>query len=555
MRKSFFVRGLGGGGGHWPKILSFTIVLFVSGNIVLAAPPATPYGLGETLSPACAPGALNCTVTSPQEHHTYLDDISAVSVSTGDMLYFDGTNWIGLAAGAAGEALLMGIGGTPSWGAAATNVWQEVASILSPVNAAVYRATITNNSNSTLTGFQAINTNDVHNYAGAVFEAKGSGPDYTNNLYYGKYSDNYYVPSWAGNGVMATDQDLFITSAGSTDLTNPNPDPQIGFQVGGGYTAPVTRMTLNTSGLAFTSGARVNSFLDEDNFISNSATALATQQSIKAYVDSHVGTSIQDADTDTSVRVESAPDEDTIHFNTAGSERMFLDSTGSLGLGVDAPLINTLQIGPGAHESGMFSVAGDGVHKNIANFRDENGESIFLSKGNLVADNLQVTFGDYEDAYSAPYFGVFANDDHYNFARGEVRFLTSMRNRYVGFISPLTVLASVIWTLPDADGTSGQVLTTNGGGVLSWSDKAADLWSKVGSVIRPAIATDGLAVGTAGDATATYLQIDAGGWAPPAGDCDDDTERGRMFVDYSVNNRFYVCNGAARGWDYVDLQD
>lgn len=48
----------------------------------------------------------------------------------------------------------------------------------------------------------------------------------------------------------------------------------------------VTRATITDSGWQLGgSGARVTTILDEDNMASNSATALATQQSIKAYVD------------------------------------------------------------------------------------------------------------------------------------------------------------------------------------------------------------------------------------------------------------------------------
>lgn len=43
--------------------------------------------------------------------------------------------------------------------------------------------------------------------------------------------------------------------------------------------------------------------------------------------------------------------------------------------------------------------------------------------------------------------------------------------------------------------------------------------------------------------------------APVATDCDSDTERGRLILDISVNNRLYVCNGAARGWDYLILNN
>ncbi|WP_413288832.1 tail fiber domain-containing protein [Bdellovibrio sp. HCB337] len=40
---------------------------------------------------------------------------------------------------------------------------------------------------------------------------------------------------------------------------------------------------------------------------------------------------------------------------------------------------------------------------------------------------------------------------------------------YVGFKAPDAITTDRIWTLPAADGTSGQVLSTNGSGVLSWA--------------------------------------------------------------------------------------
>ena len=55
--------------------------------------------------------------------------------------------------------------------------------------------------------------------------------------------------------------------------------------LGGGTPAAITGTALT-----LTTGATVTTVLDEDNMASNSATALATQQSIKAYVDAEVGT-------------------------------------------------------------------------------------------------------------------------------------------------------------------------------------------------------------------------------------------------------------------------
>ncbi|MBI2611133.1 hypothetical protein HYW54_00115 [Candidatus Gottesmanbacteria bacterium] len=41
---------------------------------------------------------------------------------------------------------------------------------------------------------------------------------------------------------------------------------------------------------------------------------------------------------------------------------------------------------------------------------------------------------------------------------------------------------------------------------------------------------------------------------PPAADCDSDSERGRLVLRTDAN-RLYVCNGANRGWDYVNLNN
>jgi hypothetical protein len=53
-------------------------------------------------------------------------------------------------------------------------------------------------------------------------------------------------------------------------------------------------------------------------------------------------------------------------------------------------------------------------------------------------------------------------------ATGEMRFADTDSSNYVGFKAPGTVSANKIWTLPATDGTSGQLLSTNGSGVLSW---------------------------------------------------------------------------------------
>ena len=50
---------------------------------------------------------------------------------------------------------------------------------------------------------------------------------------------------------------------------------------------------------------------------------------------------------------------------------------------------------------------------------------------------------------------------------------TANGTNYVGFQAPATIAADVLWTLPATDGTSNQVLKTDGAGTLSWSTPTA----------------------------------------------------------------------------------
>jgi hypothetical protein len=54
-------------------------------------------------------------------------------------------------------------------------------------------------------------------------------------------------------------------------------------------------------------------------------------------------------------------------------------------------------------------------------------------------------------------------------ATGALRFADTDSSNYVAFKSPGTVTSNVTWTLPATDGTSSQVLSTNGSGTLSWA--------------------------------------------------------------------------------------
>ncbi len=109
-----------------------------------------------------------------------------------------------------------------------------------------------------------------------------------------------------------------------------------GTVIGGSTAASVTGTTLtaNTSLNIAGDGATVTGIKDEDDMASNSATKLATQQSIKAYVDSQV--TAQDLDVTTDSGTISI-DLDSETLTVAGGTGLDSSATGNtVTLGIDS---------------------------------------------------------------------------------------------------------------------------------------------------------------------------------------------------------------------------
>jgi len=70
-------------------------------------------------------------------------------------------------------------------------------------------------------------------------------------------------------------------------------------------------------------------------------------------------------------------------------------------------------------------------------------------------------------------------------AQGDLRFADADSSNWVAFQAPATIASNVTWTLPAADGTSAQVLSTNGSGTLSWATASggSSQWTTTGSDI------------------------------------------------------------------------
>jgi hypothetical protein len=88
-------------------------------------------------------------------------------------------------------------------------------------------------------------------------------------------------------------------------------------------------------------------------------------------------------------------------------------------------------------------------------------------------------------------------------AQGDLRFADADSSNYVAFQAPSTVSANVTWTLPDADGTAGYVLSTNGSGTLAWIAQTGGGGAGLQARSTVAVTTASLADAATGNVTFT----------------------------------------------------
>ena len=115
------------------------------------------------------------------------------------------------------------------------------------------------------------------------------------------------------------------------------------------------------------------------------------------------------------------------------------------------------------------------------------GNGLTLHADRSIGYNANNEFGTRAMSVNTPNTAVFNNVDFWltnndNTTRS-LRFYEQYNNdgafpnstNYIGFKAPNAIAADIVWTLPAADGTNGQVLTTNGSGQLSWASGGATL--------------------------------------------------------------------------------
>jgi hypothetical protein len=211
----------------------------------------------------------------------------------------------------------------------------------------------------------------------------------------------------------------------------------------------VVELATNPSTLTIGS-VSVTAILDEDNFASNSATSLATQQSIKAYVDSTgSGTMtswiLEDGD-GTEVSVSDAKEVKFVEGGgldinwtdtdngTDGDPYDLTFTISAAQTGITSLLATDIKIGEDDETKIDFETA------DTINFYAANTKQLALTNGAL---NI--------------------------LAQGDLRLEDSSGGEYVALQAPSSLSSSYTLTMPADDGSSSQILSTDGSGVLSWA--------------------------------------------------------------------------------------
>ena len=253
---------------------------------------------------------------------------------------------------------------------------------------------------------------------------------------------------------------------------------------------------VTVASLKGTGPTTITNILDEDNMASNSATALATQQSIKAYVDAQVAT----ADTLAEVLANG---------NTTGANNIIVSSgqkvttntidetTAAAGVTIDSVLLKDNAVTAttfngtlnGAAPAGSLSgatLASNVVASSLTSVGTLSALTVTAPIAGSVTGSSGSTTGNAATATTLQtprnINGVSFNGSANITVAADANTLTGSTlasgvtsSSLTGLgtlssvaVSGATTLNSVAYTWPNADGTTGQILSTNGSGTLAW---------------------------------------------------------------------------------------
>ena len=184
-----------------------------------------------------------------------------------------------------------------------------------------------------------------------------------------------------------------------------------------------------------------------------------------------------------------------------GSGQFYKDASGNVGIGV-TPTVkldifnsanNYVYVRSSSTSAAGIEFAGNGNTAGTTSLgllQDSSGNAYILQRANLFmvlgtnnAERMRInSSGNVGIATTSPGSALDV--------KGTLR-LSGATSGYVG-LAPAAAAGSTTYTLPTADGTSGQVLSTSGGGVLSWVSAGTGTVTGV-TAIAPVVSSGGVA--------------------------------------------------------------
>ena len=149
-------------------------------------------------------------------------------------------------------------------------------------------------------------------------------------------------------------------------------------------------------------------------------------------------------------------------INTVDEKLYFKNSTGTVKVIASSLIDLTSQV------TGTLPVANGGT--GITSF----GTGVATALGQNVTGTGGIALSG-SPVFTTPSLGNATATQLDITAQGPLRLQDTTGGEYIAFRAPGTVTSSTTFTLPDGDGTSGQVLSTNGSGTLSWETSSGGI--------------------------------------------------------------------------------
>ena len=311
----------------------------------------------------------------------------------------------------------------------------------------------------------------------------GSSTKFWKDLYISSGSINFIDPS--DNSVSST---ISVSSDGTLNIGSAVvsgssiPDADNTYDLGSSskqWKDLYVNGTANIDTLTLTSGASVTSILDEDAMGSDSATALATQQSIKAYVDSQVTAQDLDATTDSGT-IDIDLDSETLTI--AGGEGIDTSATGTT-ITIAGEEASTSNKGVASFSSDNFAVssgvvtikdsgvANDELAGSIANAKLANS-SITLTQGAGMGSLGAVSLG---GSVTVGVDGVLEDLDTLGAASSDGEIIVATGAGAFAYESGATLRTSIGVDAAGTDNSTNVTLVTTSHDYLSISGQAITL--------------------------------------------------------------------------------